>query len=577
MKTNTLKGLAIILTASAAFTACKSLKLDKNTYTVTPNPLELVGDSVRVKIDGKVPEKTFHPKAVVSFTPTIKTASGEKQLKTITLVGTKVKDAKGTVVDWKKGGKISYTDMVLYTPDMKVATLEGKLDAKIGSKSKTFSAKLADATIVTPLLTQMDEKPIMAKDQMPKVMSFNNSSDIHFLINSSDVRSSEMNQQDIKDMIKFIEGSETKIMNGKKVVGTTKNYDIKSVSISAYASPDGIESKNADLAGNRGKAAMKTLMAQFKKMKFDAGLQEGFYKTTATPEDWEGFKELLNASNIPDKEMITRILTTYSDVETREKEMKNISKAYTELADDIFPKLRRAKISINAEKAARTDDELSKMATTSPDELNIEEMLYAANLTSDLNAKMAIYNKAASKFPNDWRAVNNIGGLYLMQNKVSDAKMQFEKADKLNPNNPVVQNNLGVIARLNGDKVAAESFYKAASGAGKEVNTNMANLQILKGDYSGAVSNYGDTKSFNAALAQLLAGNKDAALQTLDASKDANTAIGLYLKAVIAARMANTSLMIESLKSSIAKDGSMKKMAQEDMEFVKFSKEVGAL
>lgn len=577
MKTNTLKGLSILVAASAAISGCKSLKLDKNSYTVTPNPLEMHGDSVVVKVEGKIPEKTFHPKAIVTFTPVIKTANGEKELAPVTYIGEKVKDAKGTVIPYKTGGKINYTGGVTYAPDMKVAQLDAKLDGKIKSKSKSFRTKIADATIVTPLLVQTDEKAILGKDQMPKVIPMSASADIHFVINQSNVRESELSQADIKALWKFIDDAEMDVMEGKKVVGSKKMYDIKGVSISAYASPDGIETKNASLASDRANSAAKALMAAFKKMKMDAGTQEGFYAKTSTPEDWEGFKQLMNESNIQDKEMILRILTTYSDVETREKEMKNISKAYTELADEIFPKLRRAKITVNGEKLAKTDEELSKMAASMPDSLDMEELLYAANLTTDMNAKLAIYNKVASRFPNDWRGYNNAGYVYLMQNKVTEAKAQFEKADKASANNPIVKNNLGVIARINGDRATAEAMYKAASGAGSEVNNNMANIYIMKGDYNAAVSNYGATKSFNAALAQLLAGNKDGALATLEASKDANTAMGQYLKAVIAARMGNTNVMTEALKNAISKDGSLKQKAKEDMEFLKYAKDLSGV
>lgn len=565
MKNFTVKSLSYLSVAAMAVAGCKSLKLDKNAYTVAPNPLELVGDSVKIKIEGTIPEKTFHPKAIVTFTPSIKTANGEKALKPVTFVGTKVKDVKGTVVDWKTGGKLNYSEIVAYAPDMRDAKLVGKLDGKVKSKSKTHTAELAEATIVTPLLTMADEKPIMAKDKMPRTVAYNTAADILYTINSDVVRPAELKQEDIAGLEKFIEG------------GVKNEYAIKGVSVSSYASPDGIESKNADLAGNRTNSATKAVMALFKKAKMDAGTQENFYTKTSTPEDWEGFKELMSASNVADKDMILRILTTYSDVETREKEMKNISKAYTELADDIFPKLRRSKISINAEKACKTDDELKQISSSNADALEVEELLYAANLQTDLATKLAIYNKAAAKNANDWRAINNAGGILVMQNKVADAKAAFEKADKLSANNPVVKNNLGIIARLNGDKTAAEALYKQASGAGAEVNSNLANVQILTGDYAAAVGNYGSTKSFNAALANLLAGNKDQALSILDGSKDAYTAMGYYLRAVINARMGNATSALEALKNAISKDASLKESVKTDKEFVKFAKEVSAL
>jgi tetratricopeptide (TPR) repeat protein len=561
----TKKSILFASTALIAVTSCKSLKLDKNSYTVTPSPLELVGDSVRVKIEGMVPAKTFHPKATAVFTPTIKTVNGNKTLKPMNLYGAKVKDAKGTMIDWKTGGKISYTDVIAYTPEMRDAKLIGNIEGKLKSKTKTYNAELAEATITTQQLVMNDQKAIMAKDAMPKMVTFNTNADILYTINSETVRPAELKAEDVVALDRFI------------AEGSTNAYTIKGVSIASYASPDGIETKNADLATNRGNTAATALKAMFKKYKLEAGTQDGFYTKTATPEDWEGFKELMNQSKIGDKEMILRILTTYPDLEVREKEMKNISKAYTELADDIFPKLRRSKIAINAEKACKTDDELKQLSISAADKLTVEEMLYAANLQTDLTTKATIYKTAQTRFVYDWRPSNNLGGVYLMQNKVSDAKAEFEKADKLNPNNTTVQNNLGVVAHLMGDKTTAEAMYKKATGAGAEVNHNMANLQIAKGEYSQAVSNFGGDKSFNAALANLLAGNKDQALTVLEASKDNSTAMGYYLKAVINARMGNATSFADALKAAINKDASLKNMAKSDKEFAKFASQLAGM
>ncbi|MEQ1733253.1 MAG: hypothetical protein ABL940_06240 [Bacteroidia bacterium] len=561
----TKKSILLVSTAIIAVSSCKNLKLDKNTYTVTPSPLELVGDSVRVKIEGMVPAKTFHPKATAVFTPTIKTANGDKALKPMNLYGSKVKGAQGTMIDWKTGGKIVYSDVIAYTPEMRDAKFVGNLEGKLKSKTKTYNAELAEATITTQLLVMNDQKAIMAKDAMPKMTAFTSNADILYTINAETVRPAELKAEDMVALDKFI------------AEGSTNAYTIKGVSIASYASPDGIETKNADLATNRGNTAATAIKAMFKKHKLEAGAQDGFYTKTATPEDWEGFKELMNQSKIGDKDMILRILTTYPDLEVREKEMKNISKAYTELADDIFPKLRRSKIAINAEKPCKTDDELKQLSTSAPDQLNVEELLYAANLQTDLTAKANIYKNAQTRFVYDFRPSNNLGGVYLMQNKISDAKAEFEKANKLSPNNKTVQNNLGVIAQVSGDKATAETMYKNAAGAGEEVNRNMASLQIAKGEYSQAVSNYGSDKSFNAALANLLAGNKDQALSILEASKESSTAMGYYLKAVINARMGNATSMLDALKAAVNKDASLKNLAKGDKEFTKFASQLAGL
>src|SRR5205085_1905367 len=125
-----------------------------------------------------------------------------------------------------------------------------------------------------------------------------------------------------------------------------------------------------------------------------------------------------------------RVLTMYSDLDQREKEIKNMAKTYTEISDKILPKLRRSVLTLNAEQNSRSDAQISALISSSPDSLSIEEMLYAATLTSDWNAKLNIYKTAETKYGTDWRTSNNVGYVYLMQNKVNDAKTAFEKADQ---------------------------------------------------------------------------------------------------------------------------------------------------
>ncbi|MCB0409265.1 MAG: tetratricopeptide repeat protein, partial [Flavobacteriales bacterium] len=169
----------------------------------------------------------------------------------------------------------------------------------------------------------------------------------------------------------------------------------------------------------------------------------------------------------------------------------------------------------------------------------------------------------------DWRGPNNIGYLYVAQNKLGDAKSQFEKALGLSADNAIVNNNLGVIERLNGNNDAAMEYYNKATGAGQEVSENMGIVNIIKGDYAAAVSNYSGVNSFNAALANLLNGNNSIA-GTIDGSADKDEALAYYLKAVAGARSGDKDMLVNNLKSAVSKDASLKGKAKRDAEFIKF-------
>ena len=276
----------------------------------------------------------------------------------------------------------------------------------------------------------------------------------------------------------------------------------------------------------------------------------------------------MEESNIRDKELILRVLAMHSDPEVREREIKNISSAFTVVADQILPKLRRSKFIVNADRIGKSDDELRELAKSNPSELNVEELLYSATLFENNADKLAIYETAKKQFSNDWRGFNDAGMILFEMGKVAEAKTNFQKADELSANNKVVKNNLGAVELKNGNINDAEVLFGAATGAGDEVNYNKGIIAIMKGDYNTAVQLFGQCNCVNAALANLLAGNTSEAAKKLNANTSDNAMVP-YLKAVIAARNNDTNAVLSNLKAACAKNAELKKLAATDMEFVK--------
>ena len=267
--------------------------------------------------------------------------------------------------------------------------------------------------------------------------------------------------------------------------------------------------------------------------------------------------------------MILRIVASNTDVDARELEIKKMGKAYTEIADKIMPKLRRSEIVLHADKMSRTDDQISALAESNPDSLSVEEILYAATLTTDNAKKLTIYKSAERIYPQDWRTSNNVGAMNFMNGDVESAMTEFNKADQLSANNPTVKNNLGACYSRKGDRKKAAEMY-ALAGSAPEVNENMGILNIKNGNYSAAAGNYSASQGFNAALSKLLNNDKDGAMSTLEASPDKDSALGYYLKAVISARKGDGTGVTSNLRASIAKDPNMKAIAKEDREFIKW-------
>lgn len=557
MKKQSIKGLAFIAAAGVLATSCDLLK--DLEYAVTPTPLEMHGDSVRVKVDITFPEKGIKKKAYAEITPMI----GERALKPVTVVGEKA-TANGKVVQYKPGGKVVYQDVIAYSPEMEVSDLAitGKVFKGDKEKDQIERTKIAEATIVTPLLVAKDFRVIYAVDQFKRVTEEVMLSQINYLKGRSEVRGSELTRKEIKNLEAFL----TEAQKNAKI-------DVKSLKMVGFASIEGEEDKNNTLSNDRaGSAKVATMkLAAAKKVANEKAQQDASYTLIGKGEDFEGFKKALEASTMDsgEKDLILRILSMYSGSAEREKEIANLGKTFTFLDNNVFPAQRRSEILVTYDKIGYSDEELVSLSKSNIDVLNIEEVLFTATLTDDLNEKMRLYKEGERLFPNDYRPANNVGAVLYMQNKLGEAKSQFEKANNVK-DNPISKNNLAAIAGVNGDRVNAKALLGQASGAGPEVNYNKGVLAIQDGMYDDAISNFGGEATYNKALAQLLNKDQNSAMSSVNASTDAETAQGYYLKAICGARADKLDEIVSNLKNAFGKDASLKAKAAKDREFMKY-------
>ena len=538
----------------ALFSSCskKMGELSTDYFTVTPQVLEAVGGKVPATINGKFPEKYFNKKAVVEVTPVLKWNGGEAKGQPATFQGEKV-EGNDQTISYKMGGSYTMKTSFDYVPEMAKSELYLEFKATIGKKVVTIPAvKVADGVISTSELvnnTLGNANPALGEDAFQRIIKEKHDANIMFLIQQANIRSSEL--KTAKEFNKEVAN-----------VNEAANKKISNIEVSAYASPDGGVSLNTTLAENRESNTTKMLSKDLKKAKIDAPIDAKY-----TAQDWEGFQELVSKSNIQDKELILRVLSMYQDPAQREQEIKNISSVYKTLADEILPQLRRSRLTLNYEIIGKSDEEIAKLASSNPSELNVEELLYAATLTNDPAKQEAIYTQATKQFPNDYRAFNNLGKLAYQAGNVDKAESYFKKAASVNAS-PEVNMNLGLISLIKGDKAAAETYFGKAAGT-KELGESMGNLYIAQGQYERAVNSFGDSKTNSAALAQILAKDYNKAKNTL-ANVERPDAYTDYLMAVLGARTNNSSMVTSSLKSAVAKDPSLAKKAATDLEFAKY-------
>jgi Flp pilus assembly protein TadD len=574
MKSFKFKYLVLFIFGAAVITSCASLKkmkkdAGKMSYTVTPEVLETNNGKVDMALQGRIPEKYFLKKATLVATPVIVTPEGEKAYEPFMLQGEKVK-ANNKVISYSDGGSVSYKGSVPYDYSMRKSELVLKIHASKGRKSIDFApVKLANGVLATSTLVDNSPFTIFGVqksknstgiydptiDKYQRIVPDKYVADLIYLINSAEVRGKELTKDEIKQLSQYV--SEAYKADRK---------ELKGVEVSAYASPDGKLDLNTKLSEKREGTASKVIEKNLKSNKVETELT-----TKYTPEDWDGFKELMEKSTIQDKELILRVLSMYSDPEVREREIKNLSSAFTAVASEILPKLRRAKITASVNLVGRTDEEISALAISDPSKLNQAELLYAATLTNDPQVQKTIYTNFTKVYADDWRGYNNLGDVEFTLGEVDAAGANFEKADKLDPKNPIIQNNLGCVELKKLNLAKAEELFGGATGAGNEVNDNLGIVKIMQGQYETAAKYYNDdTKSVaNRALAQILNNDNTGALRTLNAAPVETGRIA-YLKAVIGARTAKTSMMYESLGNAIKKDAAYKTLAKTDLEFAKY-------
>lgn len=561
MRTANLKLLTAVVVSGGILASCGGLgKMAKYaetiTYEVSPSPLIVQGDSVEVTIEGKFPGKYFHKKASVDLTPTLIYEGGETSYETSTFQGEKAA-GNATVIPHDSGKSFTFKDKVPYSPDMEDSDLVIKILGKQGSKEKEFDPyKIADGVRTTPYLMLSDDKVILGADNFQRITTHQQNAVLHYLVNSSHVRGSELRQDDIKELAAFI-----------KKAAKDETLELKKLNVQAYASPEGEISLNENLAKDRASSASKYVKGQLQRNKIK--FEDSFFNEQPKGEDWDGFKKMMQDSDIKDKDLILRILEMYSDVTKREQEIRNLAATYTEIADKILPELRRSQMSLVYDVVGKSDEEITELAKSNPDTLNVEELLYAATLTDDLNEKLRIYKECERIHADDPRGANNVGYIFMMQNKMNDAQAQFEKSNKV-AENPVATNNLGVIARLKGDRNRAEKLYRESTAAGDDVKYNIGIVQIQNGLYDEAIGNMKGYETFNAALVKMLNGDADGALRIIENAPEKDTAEGYYLKAIIGARTSNADLLVNNLKSAISKDPSLKDKAKSDLEFQKY-------
>ena len=570
-----MKSTFYILLASIVLSACgleqMAKKYDTTSFTTAPPTLETHAGKVALSFEASFQPKYFIKKATVDFTPVLVYEGGETSFKTITVQGEQATGGEATIFN-STGGNFSYADDIKYTEEMFNSNLELRAVARLKDKEKILGpVNIAKGVIATSTRVEEDYDLANKNDGYEYETILEKTATIYFLVNQSNIRTTEKSKDDIKDLKDFAK-------NG---------YKTHSIEIISYASPEGKVNLNDNVSERRMKSTVNYTKQLLRSLKFDGARNNDLYTLTSVGEDWMGFEKLVDASNIKDKGRINRIVNNIKDVEVREQRIRDLAEVYDAIEDDILPQLRKATIIIRSFEPKRTDDQIAALAITSPEELDIKELLHAGKLFAEAGFSTTtteneepsedekdlcrlygfsdelcelllqrtglaheVYKKVV-ELHNDWRGYNNIACLYINEGDLSSAVSHLDKAEEIGGTQSDILVNRGIIAAIKGELDRAQKLFNEGSASDK----NQAILDIKQGEYSKAARFYKGNNSYNAVLANILNGNYD--LRCEDN----------YINAIAAARQGNNNEVIKYLKQAINSNSSLKSEAANDLEF----------
>lgn len=551
------KTLLFSLTAGSflMMTSCSKMgPLSADNFTVTPKPLETQAGVVSATVNGAFPEKYMKKKAVVTVTPELRFGDGKVvKGEAATFQGEKVM-GNDQVISYRMGGHYTMKTAFAYNPEMQKSDMYLTFDARRGKKVYNVPAvKVNYGIIATSELYRQaltNGGGCLALDSFQRVKAKKQEANIKFLINQANLRKSELKNNSVGEFVKLL----------KEINKDREGLNLQNVEIQAYASPEGGFKFNDKLANKRQNVSEKYVRKEMK----SAGV-EGNLDAHYTAQDWEGFQQLVQASDIQDKDVILRVLSMYKDPQEREQQIRNMSEGFRELADAILPELRRSRLIIHYETIGRNDEQIKAQYNEDAAKLSADELLYYATLEEDAAKKEEIYAKTAQLYTNDYRPLNNLAVMAF--NRGDEAKAKELLAQAITKSNNAAEANatLGLIALKNGNVAEAENLIAKAADA-NALNEALGNLSIAKGNYAQAEEYFKDSYNNSAALAQLLNKNYAAAKATLNNIKNPN-GLTSYLHAIVSARQGNKYAANSYLKEALQKDPSLKAYAENDLEF----------
>lgn len=166
-----------------------------------------------------------------------------------------------------------------------------------------------------------------------------------------------------------------KITGSVDSVRLNPDCTVRTITLTGFASPEGPYANNVRLAAGRTEAVKEYVRAQYT-------FPQSVFKTNSVPEDWQGLRDSVAVSILPDKLAILDFIDNANvPIERRNDELrKRFPTSYEYLLKHIYPSLRHTNYRIDYEIRSYTDvNEIRRVLKERPQNLSLNEFFIAAN------------------------------------------------------------------------------------------------------------------------------------------------------------------------------------------------------
>jgi len=370
-----------------------------------------------------------------------------------------------------------------------------------------------------------------------------------------------------------INSASNKLALGDLLKTLQSSREILEINIRSSASPEGEAAKNDNLAYKRMEVINKLIVKELLSRKINAltsseVFAEGFINTKWQQPTLDSALEFLNKSNFSEYQRITPIIISQNSDSVKLQQLMKLNSVNAHLTRNVFPKMRYCAVeilstpsdeSINSDLLDFQNNDVSR-------EFTCTRYIQMALASNSEQTRIALYRKAISMYPEDFRAHFKLGMIHYQNNDIKNAEKSFQQASILNPKSGEAKNNLGICyAKLNEFEMALRLFQQSAN-LNRSSSVNQAYVNAQLGNFQEAMDWFGPDAACNRAICQLGLNLPYAAIETLQNSPQMD-ALSHYLLAIAGSRINDIALICSNLKIAISESLQYRNMAKAEADF----------